>query len=97
MKLALFTIAVLTVCANELVLAVKKKQDEVLNAPSATPETLPETLAQLLAPVLELLYIAVLPLAFVALLYALCVSAPRQAFALVLLLVIPAIRWVRRH
>ena len=97
MKLALFIVAFLTVCANELVLGVKKKQDEVMNAPSVTPETLRETLAHLLAPVLELLYIAVLPLSFVALLYALCVSAPRQAFTLIFLLLIPAIRWVRRH
>jgi hypothetical protein len=97
MKLALFTVTVLTACANELVLGVKKKQDEAMNAPSAAPETLLETLAHLLAPMLELLYIVVLPLAFVALLCAFCVFAPRQAFALVLLPLIPAIGWIRRH
>jgi hypothetical protein len=97
MKLALFTVAVLTACANELVLGVKKKQDEAMNAPSTAPETLRETLAHLLAPMLELLYIVVLPLAFVALLYAFCVFAPRQACALVLLPLIPAIGWLRRH
>jgi hypothetical protein len=75
MKLALFTVAVLTACANELVLSVKKEQDEAMNAPSVTPETLRETLAHLLAPVLELLYLVFLPLAFVALLYELCVLA----------------------
>lgn len=97
MKLALFTVAVLTACANELVLSAKKKEDEAMNALSAAPETLRETLAHLLAPMLELLYIVALPLAFVALLCALCVFAPRQACALVLLPLIPAIGWLRRH
>ena len=72
MKLALFTIAVLAACANELVLSVKKEQDQAMNAPAAFPLTLRERLAHLLAPVLELSYIVVLPVAFVALLCALC-------------------------
>jgi len=74
MKLALFTVAVLAACANELVLSVKKEQDQTMNAPSASPVTFRETLAHLLAPVLELLYIVVLPVAFVALLGTLCLS-----------------------
>jgi len=72
MKLALFTVAVLAACANELVLSVKKERDQAMNAPSASPVTLRETLAHLLAPVLELLYIVLLPVAFVALVCTLC-------------------------
>src|SRR5215472_6250272 len=90
MKVALLAVAVLTACANELVLSVRKEQDQAMSARSASPETLRETLADLLAPVLELLYIVLLPLAFVALLYALCVFAPGQAIALILMLLISA-------
>jgi hypothetical protein len=74
MKLALFTVAVLAACANELVLSVKKEQDQAMNAPAISPVTLRETLAHLLAPVLELLYIVVFPVAFAALLCTLCIS-----------------------
>jgi hypothetical protein len=74
MKLALFTVAVLAACANELVLSVKEEQDQAMNAPSASPLTLRETLAQLLAPMLELSYILALPVAFAALLWTLLVS-----------------------
>ena len=74
MKVALLTVAVLVACANELVLSVKNEQDQALSARSASPETLRATLANLLAPMLELLYIVVLPLAFVALLYELVYS-----------------------
>jgi hypothetical protein len=97
MKVALFIVVVLVACANELVLGVKKQQDEAMNEPSAAPETLRETLAHLLAPVLELLYIVALPVAFVALLCMLCIFAPRQALAPALMLLIPAAVWVLRH
>jgi hypothetical protein len=72
MKLVLFIVAILTTCANELVLGVIKEQD-AMKAPSISPATLREKLANVLEPVLTLLYIVVLPLAFIALLCALCV------------------------
>ena len=97
MKLVVFTVVVLTACANELVLRVKKEQDEAITSLSTAPETLRETLANVLAPVLELLYIVVLPLAFIALVCALCIFAPRQALALLLMLLILGTRWVLRH
>ena len=90
MKLALFIVVVLVVCANELVLNVKKEQDEAMSAASLAPETLRETLANLLAPVLTLLYIVALPLAFIALLCMLFVFARSLALALALMLLIPA-------
>ena len=96
MKLALFTIAVIATCANELVLSVRKEQD-AMKAPSITPETWRETLAQVLEPVLTLAYIVIFPLAIVALLWALCVFAPIQAFVLVLMLLIPATGWLLRR
>jgi hypothetical protein len=85
MKLALFVVAVLTVCANELVLGVRKEQD-AMKAGSIDPMTWRETLADLLAPVLELVYIVALPLACVAVLCALCVFAATQALVIVLVL-----------
>ena len=96
MKLALFIVAILTTCANELVLGVIKEQD-TMKAPSISPETLREKLANVLEPVLTLLYIVVLPLAFIALLCALCVFAPIQALVLVLMLLIPATGWLLRR
>jgi hypothetical protein len=96
MKLALFTVAILTTCANELVLGVMKEQD-AMKAPSISPETLRERLANVLEPVLTLLYIVILPLAFIALLCALCVFAPIQALVLVLMLLIPATSWLLRR
>jgi len=90
MKLALFIVVVLVACANELVLGVKKEQDEAMSAASSAPGTLRETLANLLAPVLLLLYIVALPLAFIALLCMLFVLAPALALALALRLLIPA-------
>jgi hypothetical protein len=97
MKLALFAVVALTVCANELVLGALKEQD-AMKASSITPETWRETLATLLAPVLELLYIVVLPLAFIALLCTLCVFASAWALVLVVLtLLITAARWVLRE
>jgi hypothetical protein len=96
MKLALFTVAILTTCANELVLGVMKEQD-AMKAPTISPETLRERLANVLEPVLTLLYIVILPLAFIALLCALCVFAPIQALVLVLMLLIPATSWLLRR
>jgi hypothetical protein len=96
MKLALFTIALLTTCANELVLSVRKEQD-AMKALSIAPETWRETLAHVLEPVLTLLYIIVLPLAIVALLWALCVFAPVQAVVFILMLLIPATSWLCRR
>jgi hypothetical protein len=96
MKLALITVAIVTVCANELVLGVMKEQD-AMKAPSIAPQTLRETLAHVLEPVLTLLYIVVLPLAFIALLCALCVFAPIQALVLVLMLLISATGWLLRR
>ena len=90
MKLALFIVVVLVACANELVLGVKREQDEAMSAASLAPETLRETLANLLAPVLALLYIVALPLAFIALLRMLFVFAPALALAPALMLLIPA-------
>jgi hypothetical protein len=90
MKFALFIVVVLVACANELVLGVKKEQDEAMSAASSAPETLRETLANLLAPVLALLYIVALPLAFIALLWMLFVFAPALALALSLMLLMPA-------
>jgi hypothetical protein len=89
MKLALFIVAVLTVCANELVLDVMKEQDAT-KAPSIAPETWREKLANLLAPLLELLYIVALLLAFTALVCTFLVFAPAMALALALMLLIPA-------
>jgi hypothetical protein len=86
MKGALFTVVILVACANELVLGVIKHQD----APSLASETWRETLANLLAPLLELLYIVALPLAFIALLCMLVVFAPALALALALMLLILA-------
>jgi hypothetical protein len=96
MKLALFAIAVLATCANELVLSVRKEQD-AMKARAITPETWRETLAQVLEPVLTVAYIIIFPLAIVALLWALCVFAPIQAFVLVLMLLIPAAGWLLRR
>ena len=96
MKLALFTIALLTTCANELVLSVRAEQD-AMKARSIAPETWRETLAHALEPVLMLVYIIVLPLAIIALLWALCVFAPVQAFVLILMLLIPATSWLCRR
>jgi hypothetical protein len=96
MKLALFIVAILTTCANELVLGVMKDQD-AMKAPSISPETWRETLAHVLEPVLTLLYVLALPFAFVALLCALCVFAPVQALVLVLLLLISATGWLLRR
>ena len=96
MKLVRFIVAILTTCANELVLGVIKEQD-AMKAPSISPETLREKLANVLEPVLTLLYIVVLPLAFIALLCALCVFAPIQALVLVLMLLIPATGWLLRR
>jgi len=90
MKLALFIVVVLVACANELVLGVKKEQDEAMSAASFAPAAWRETLANLLAPVLALLYIIALPLAFIALLCMLFVFAPALALALALMLLIPA-------
>jgi hypothetical protein len=90
MKLALFIVVILVACANELVLSVKKEQDEAMSAASLAPETLREKLANLLAPVLALLYIVALPLAFIALLRLLFVFAPALALALALMLLVPA-------
>jgi hypothetical protein len=97
MKFVVFTVVVLAACANELVLRVKKEQDEAITSLSAAPETLRETLANVLAPVLELLYIVVLPLAFIALVCALCIFAPSQALLLLLMLLILATRWLLRR
>jgi hypothetical protein len=98
MKLALFIVVVLVACANELVLGVKKEQDEAMSAASLAPETLRETLANLLAPVLALLYIVALPLAFIALLCMLFVFAPALALAPALMLLMPATnRLLRRN
>ncbi|MBV8405452.1 MAG: hypothetical protein JO203_14790 [Gammaproteobacteria bacterium] len=96
MKLALLTVAVLTVCANELVLGVLKERD-AMEASCVTPVTWRETLADLLAPVLELLYIVALPLAFAALLCALCVFAASQGPVLLLSLLILATGWLLRR
>ena len=96
MKLALITVAILTACANELVLGVMKEQD-AMKEPSISPETLRETLAHVLEPMLTLLYIVVLPLAFIALLCALFVFAPIQALVLVLMLLISATGWLLRR
>ena len=95
-RLALFTVIVLIACANELVLGVLKEQDAA-KTPSTAPESWRETLAHLLAPVLELLYIVFLPLAFIALVCTLCVFAPAQALALVLMLLVPATGWLIRR
>ena len=54
-------------------------------------------MAQVLEPVLTLAYIVIFPLAIVALLWALCVFAPIQAFVLVLMLLIPATGWLLRR
>jgi hypothetical protein len=86
MRLAVFTVVVLVACANEFVLGAVKDQD----ATSSAPKTWRETLANLLAPLLELLYILALPLAFVALLCMLFVFAPALALALALMLLISA-------
>jgi len=96
MKFALFALAVLATCANELVLSVRKEQD-AMKARSITPETWRETLAQVLEPLLTLTYIVIFPLAILALLWALCVFAPIQAFVLVLMLLIPATGWLLRR
>ena len=90
MKLAVFIVVVLIACANELVLSVKQEQDEAASAASSAPETLRETLANLLAPVLALLYIVALPLAFIALLCMFLVFAPALALALALMLLLAA-------
>jgi hypothetical protein len=96
MKRALFIVAILTACANELVLGVIKEQD-AMEASSISPETWRERLTHVLEPVLTLLYIVVLPLAFIALLCTLCVFAPIQALVLVLMLLIPATSWLLRR
>ena len=96
MRFALFTIAFLATCANELVLSVRKEQDAMM-ARSIAPETWRETLAQVLEPLLTLTYIVIFPLAILALLWALCVFAPIQAFVLVLMLLIPATGWLLRR
>jgi hypothetical protein len=96
MKLAVLTVVVLAVFANELVLGVLKEQD-AMKATSLAPVTWQETLANFLAPVLELLYIIVLPLAFIALLCALCVFASAWALVLVLMLLIAAAGRMLRH
>jgi hypothetical protein len=88
MRLALFTVAVFFACADELVLGVKQEQDEAIRAPSSGPETLRETLVHLLAPLLELLHIVALPLAFIALLCMVFVFAPTLALALALMLLL---------
>jgi hypothetical protein len=64
---------------------------------SISPATLREKLANVLEPVLTLLYIVVLPLAFIALLCELCVFAPIQALVLVLMLLVPATGWLLRR
>ena len=96
MKLALFTVAALTACANELVLAAKAKRD-AMSIHSAAPDSWLDTLAQLLKPVLTLLYIVILPLAVAALVCALSVFAPTQALVLLLMLLIPATGWLLRR
>ena len=96
MKLALFTVVALAVCANELVLAVKEKRDAMSIHPAAPASRL-ETLADVLKPVLTLLYILILPLAVAALVCALSVFAPTQALVLVLMLLIPAAGWLLRR
>jgi hypothetical protein len=90
MKIALLTLAVLTVYASEMVIDVQAEQDGASSAPSAAADTVREALAVVLKPVLALLYITVLPLAFAALVWAFCVFAPLQALVLGLLL-IPAV------
>lgn len=96
MKLALFTVAALAACANELVLSANKKRD-AMSIHSAVPESRLETLAHVLKPVLTLLYILVLPLAVAALVCALSVFAPTLALVLVLMLLIPATGWLVRR
>ena len=96
MKLALFTIALITTCANEFVLTVIKDTDPV-KAQSIAPATWREILAHVLEPLLTVLYVVALALAVVALLWALCVFAPIQAFVLVLMLLIPATGWLCRR